>query len=452
MLIESLSGVRAHADELTSDFVRAYAIAFSHLVDAKRIVIGRDTRESGKAIVQEMKNALLEQGVKVVDIGICPTPTVQFNTHYQVAQGGISVTASHNPLPWNGLKFIDSEGIFLDPEKVETLIEKRKDVEKNYPEPEDEKAEELEDDGVKNHIESLLSLPYLNIDIIKKNKFKVAFDGVNGAGFQAIPELVEELGCEIVKINCDGDKEFPRDPEPSPKKLKDLEELVTSEKADIGFAVDADADRLAVVTEKGEAISEEMTLVIAAELVLSKVISADKKIATNLSTTRSLDDIAEKYNGEVIRTPVGEINVVQTMYEEKAVLGGEGNGGVIIPNSHRGRDSLTGIALILQLMAEKSEPLSEILSDIKQYTMIKQKVDRGDLELDEEIIEKLKEIREPEDINTMDGVKLNFEDGWVHIRESNTEPIFRIYAEGEDEKTAKEIIQPFIKFFKDIQS
>ncbi|MCF7740587.1 MAG: phosphoglucosamine mutase [Candidatus Marinimicrobia bacterium] len=452
MLIESLSGVRAHDKELTSDFVRAYAVAFSQLVKAKRIVIGRDPRESGKKIVKEIKKALLEQGIDVIDIGVCPTPTVQFNTHYHIAQGGISVTASHNPLPWNGLKFIDNQGMFLDPEKVETLIEKRKDVENNFPAPVDEEGELSKDDGIKNHIESLLTLPYLNVDRIKEKKFKVAFDGVNGAGYSAIPQLLEELGCEVVTINCDADEEFPRDPEPSPEKLSDLEDLVEKESADIGFAVDADADRLAIVTEKGEATSEEMTLVLVAKLVLSKAISADKKIVTNLSTTRALDDIAEEFDGQVIRTPVGEINVVKTMHEENALMGGEGNGGVIITNSHRGRDSLTGVALILQLLAEEDKKVSSILSDIKQYVMIKQKVERGDLELNEEIIEKLKEIREPEEVTTSDGVKLDFEEGWAHIRESNTEPIFRIYAEGKDEKAAKKIIQPYIKFFKDMQS
>lgn len=452
MLIESLSGVRAHDKELTSDFVRAYAVAFSQLVDAKRIVVGRDPRSSGEKIVKEITDALLEQGVKVIDIGICPTPTVQFNTYYHVAQGGIAVTASHNPLPWNGLKFLNSEGMFLAPDKVEELIEKRKKVEKNYPEPVDEKAEKLKDDGIKNHLESLLTLPYLNVDRIKEKKYKVAFDGVNGAGSVAIPKLLEKLGCETVTINCDIDKDFPRDPEPSPKKLSDLEDLVEKENADIGFAVDADADRLAVVKEDGEAVSEEMTLLLASKLVLSKAISADNKVVTNLSTTRSLDDIANEYGGEVIRTRVGEINVATTMHEENAVVGGEGNGGVIIPNTHRGRDSMTGVALILQLMAETEESISKIISNIKQYKMIKQKVDRGDLELDDDIMADLEDIREPESVNTQDGIKLDFEDGWVHIRESNTEPIFRIYAEGEDEATAKEIIQPYIKYFKDMQS
>ncbi|MCF7886223.1 MAG: phosphoglucosamine mutase [Candidatus Marinimicrobia bacterium] len=452
MLIESLSGVRAHDEELTSDFVRAYAVAFSQLINAKRIVIGRDPRKSGESIVEEMTEALTEQGVKVVDIGICPTPTVQFNTYYQAAQGGISVTASHNPLPWNGLKFIDSEGDFLKPEKVEELIEKRKDVENNYPEPLEEKADIIEDDGIKHHIESLLTIPYLNIDRIKDKKFKVAFDGVNGAGYRAIPELIEQLGCEVVTINCDKDKDFPRDPEPSPKKLGDLEDLVEKEKADIGFAVDADADRLAVVNDQGEAISEEMSLVLAAKLVLSKAISATKPVVTNLSTTRALDDITEEYDGKVIRTPIGEINVVNVMKEKKAIIAGEGNGGIILPNTHRGRDSLTGIALILQLMAEEGQTISDILANIKQYVMIKQKVERDGLELDDEILADLEKVREPEEVNTEDGIKLDFEDGWVHIRESNTEPIFRIYAEGEDEKTAKQIIQPFIKYFKDMQS
>jgi len=453
MLIESLSGVRAHDEELTDDFVRAYAVAFSELVEAKRIVIGRDTRESGERIVEEMKKALIEQGVKVVDIGICPTPTLQYNVHYQGAQGGIEVTASHNPLPWNGLKFIGGDSMFLRPEQVEELIDKRKQIQENYPAPQDEEAEVIEEKGIDPHIESLLMLKYLNKNRVQEQNFTVAFDGVNGAGFEAIPKLLEKIGCEVVTINCDAEEDFPRAPEPSPEKLTDLEELVQQESADIGFAVDADADRLAIVDDNGDAISEEMTLALAEKLILQKVIAYDKQVVTNLSTTRSVDDVAEEFEGaEVIRTKVGEINVVETLEEVEGVIGGEGNGGVILPHSHRGRDAMTGVLLILQLMAETDGSISDILSDMKQYYMLKQKVDKDDLEMTEDLIEEIKEIGDFEEENTADGVRLDFEEGWVHIRPSNTEPIFRIYAEGADEESAKDIIEPYMKFLKDKQS
>ncbi len=448
MLIESLSGVRAHDKELTDVFVKAYAAAFCEMMNGHRIVIGRDTRKSGNKIVKAMIETIRESGANVIDLGICPTPTVQYETWFLQADGGIMITASHNPLPWNGIKFIQSDGLFLDSEQMLTLQNRRKELENNMPEPNREETILIDyKDALKDHINSTIVLPYINIDKIARKKYKVVVDAVNGAAYKAIPELLTRLGCEVIKIHCDSTKDFPHEPEPLPENLGDLIKAVKKNKADIGLAIDPDGDRLAIVSDLGEPISEEYTLVLASELVLTKAFSSKKLIVTNLSTTMAVDDIAEKYGAKVIRTAIGEINVVKKMAEEDALIGGEGNGGIILPDSHLGRDSLVGTALIMQLLTERNIPLSKILQDIPQYKIFKTKVEAGTIDINQ-AIDQLIEIADTDQINLDDGVKFIWEDRWVHMRPSNTEPIIRIYAEAATMKQAKETANPFVNFFK----
>ena len=448
MIIESLSGVRAHDKDMSEAFLKAYAAAFVAEVGATRIVVGRDTRKSGEKILEIIIEGIRNAGAKVINIGVCPTPTVQLATYYHQAQGGISITASHNPLPWNGLKFINADGEFLNGQAMAELQESRKKLESNLPKAPKELPEVITaKDAIDNHITDILNLHYINVEQIKEKKFKVVFDAVNGGAFEAGPKLLEALGCEVVAINCDGKKDFPRNPEPTQDNLKELEEAVKKNKANIGFAVDPDGDRLAIVDEKGTALSEESTLVLVARLMLQRVISVDKEIVTNLSTTMALDKVAEEIGGQVTRTPVGEINVVEELHSGNAILGGEGNGGVILPFSKRGRDSLVGMAIVLFLLVYENKKVSEIMSEIPKFVMVKKKIEASIPDLLEEA-EKLEEIKEPVDVDTQDGVKLIFENCWVHIRKSNTEPIVRVVAEAPTREEAEVLASKYVNYFK----
>jgi len=448
MIIESLSGVRAHDKDMSEAFLKAYAAAFVAKTKATRIVVGRDTRKSGEKIMEIIIEGIRNAGAKVVNVGVCPTPTIQFATYYHQAQGGISITASHNPLPWNGLKFITDVGEFLNGEAMAELMESRKELESNLPKAPKELPEIIvADDAIDIHVNDILNFHYINVEQIKAKKFKVVFDAVNGGAYEAGPKLLEALGCEVVAINCDGKKDFPRTPEPTQENLKELEEAVKKNKANIGFAVDPDGDRLAVVDENGKALSEESTLVLVAKLMLQRVISVDKEIVTNLSTTMALDKVAEEFGGQVTRTPVGEINVVEELHSGSAILGGEGNGGVILPFSKRGRDSLSGMALVLYLLVFENKTVSEIMSTIPTFVMVKKKIETTVGDLLEEA-EKLEEIKEPVDVDTQDGVKLIFENCWVHIRKSNTEPIVRVIAEAPTKEEAEVLASRYVNYFK----
>lgn len=448
MIIESLSGVRAHDKDMSDTFLKAYAAAFVKKTGATRIVVGRDTRKSGEKIMATIIEGIRNAGAKVVNIGVCPTPTVQFNTYHHFAQGGISITASHNPLPWNGLKFINADGEFLNGEAMQELQESRKELENNLPKAPKELPEIIVDENaIDTHITDIVNLHYINADQIKAKKFKVVFDAVNGGAFAAGPKLLEALGCKVVAINCDGSKDFPRTPEPTRENLKELEEAVKKNKADIGFAVDPDGDRLAIVGNDGKALSEESTLVLVAKLMLQRVISVDKEIVTNLSTTMALDKVAEMYGGKVTRTPVGEINVVEKLHETNAILGGEGNGGIILPFSKRGRDSLTGMALVLFLLTLEEKTITEIMKEIPSFVMVKHKIETKIEDLSDEI-DKIAEIQEFVSENYDDGIKLTFENSWVHIRQSNTEPIVRVIAEAPTQEEAEAIASKYLSHFK----
>ncbi len=448
MLIESLSGVRGRDTDLNEEVVSSYAYAFSEFTDSDKILVGRDTRQNGQYIKSVLIEALKNTGKTVVDLGICPTPTVQHAVEHHQAAGGIVITASHNPLPWNGLKFIGSDGIFLDADEMLQLKNRRIEIGGTYQEYEKQKGSaHLYDSAVDDHIQSVLNINYIDPSTIRKAGFKVVVDAVNGAAYRAIPDLLTKLGCDVIRINCHHDKPFPRNPEPLPENLTELNQAVLEHQAHIGLATDPDGDRLAIVSDIGKPISEEYTLVLAEYLVLLKTERIEKKVVTNLSTTLAVDDIARQFDAEVIRTPIGEINVAKKMREVDACIGGEGNGGVLLPEAHLGRDSLVASVLALQLLAEQGKPLSVLMNELPRYTMIKKKVPRGNLELNE-LIDDLKQLKQPEELDLQDGIKFIWEDRWVHMRPSNTELIIRIYAEAPTKDAAGEVIAPFVKFFQ----
>ncbi|MEA1987165.1 MAG: phosphoglucosamine mutase [Candidatus Marinimicrobia bacterium] len=450
MLIETISGIRGVIGTgLTPKKIINYASGFGKWAGKGKIIIGRDSRPSGKIIADLFSDTLAWLGFDVLDIGIVPTPTVQLLTEKFGASGGIVITASHNPFPWNGIKFIAPSGLFLDAEEVEAVLKFSKEESFEYKKSgEFGKISEYAN-AIEEHIENVLKIPYLDLEKIRSRKFKVVIDAVNGGGSIALPKLLESLGCEVVKVNCKPDGYFPHTPEPLPENLTDLLEAVKNAKADIGMAVDPDADRLAIVDENGNYLSEEYTIVMSIETVLSKNKKVNPIVVTNLSTTLAVEKVAEKYSGKVVRTAVGEINVSKKMREIDATIGGEGNGGIILPDSHLGRDSLVGSALVLQFLAEEDKKLSERYKKLPQFKMSKMKVEVGEYPK-EKVIEKLEEKFKNEKINMVDGIKISYENSWVHIRKSNTEPILRVYSEAQSFDEAKELGDKFVSEIKKI--
>jgi len=448
MLIESISGIRGTVgDSLTPPVITEYAAAFAQWAGKGTIVLGRDSRVSGKVIADIFARTLQWMGLDVIDIGIVPTPTVQLLTEKWEARGGIAITASHNPFPWNGIKFIDSTGLFLDAEQVTTVLNHKKAGNPAYKAAGEFGEYNKHQDAIALHVENVLKIPYIDIETIRARQFKVVVDAVNGGGSIALPTLLLALGCEVIEINCVPDGHFPHTPEPLPENLTDLLKAVKKHKADIGLAVDPDADRLAVVDEKGNYLSEEYTLVMATEVVLSQTKVKNPKVVTNLSTTLAVTNIAEQYGAECLRTAIGEINVAKKMKEVGAVIGGEGNGGIISPDSHLGRDSLVGAAMVLHFLAMDERPMSEKFAAFPQYKMAKKKIDIGKNDPDA-ILEALKKEFAYEDCNTVDGLKISRADRWVHLRKSNTEPILRVYSEAPTAEAADELGEQFLNEIK----
>jgi len=444
MLIESLSGVRGYDTDLTKELISSYAAALKELLACRRVVLGRDPRASGVRIREQLTEALRRYGVAVIDLGICPTPTVEMAVVQHRADAGVVITASHNPLPWNGLKFLGADGLFLDPEQMLWIKQNRQSLLAKYSDVHFSPGDLIFYEWAnRDHINAILKLPYVEIESIRRQHFKVAVDAVNGAGSKIIPELLKEFDCEVIAIHCDPHQPFPHPPEPLPENLTDLCQAVKDNSADLGLAIDPDGDRLAIVSDKGVPISEEYTLVLATKLVLSKTGKKNQKVVANLSTTRALEDLAARYNAKVIRTPVGEINVARRMQMEKALIGGEGNGGVILPEAHLGRDSLVGTALVLQLLADEKCSLSAVMPTLPQYFMVKRKIPRGKADFNE-IMNHLIQSVDNAEINTEDGLKFSWSDRWVHIRTSNTEPIMRIYAEAPTSQAADQLADRFV--------
>ncbi|MEO5588328.1 MAG: phosphoglucosamine mutase [Gemmatimonadaceae bacterium] len=443
-LMVSVSGVRGRVGEaLTPEVIAKFAAGFGAWARSKttteggrpKVVVGRDSRVSGPMFQPVVLAALQSVGCDVIDVGMAPTPTIQLAVEHHHAAGGLAITASHNPIEWNALKFIGPSGLFLDGSEA---AEMRAVVDGDIPRAKWDGLGKIETDSeaIARHIALVLALPFIDLDGIRRREFHVALDCVRGAGGAFMPELLRQLGCRVSAINIETDGVFPRAPEPVPENLGELESLVKTSGAAIGFAVDPDVDRLALVSDEGRAIGEDYTLALAAKVVLRH---REGPIVTNLSTSRIIDDIAGEQGRRVVRAPVGEVNVATRMRSESAPVGGEGNGGVILTEMHLGRDAPVGAALILQLLNEEGKPLSEIVASYPRYAIVKDKLDRPAAPLDD-VYGSLRKTFADADADTQDGLRLSWTDRWVHIRPSGTEPIVRVIAEAPTRAEAEELV------------
>ncbi len=441
----SISGLRGETGyTLTPQVIVTYTQAFAKFINGKKVIVGRDSRLSGPFVADLVRGVLVASGCQVIDIGIVPTPTVQLEVEHHQAAGGIAITASHNPIQWNGLKFMGSDGRFLPPAQAHQVYQMA-DRNEALLQPWDKLGSvTFDDQAIERHIEKVLHISYLDVQAIKKRKFKVAVDTVNGAGGRIIPQLLEKLGCQVIAINQEPNGRFAHTPEPLPENLKQLSEAVRQNNADVGFAVDPDVDRCAIVDNEGQPLGEEYTLVIATRLVLSKQLG---RVVVNMSTSRASEDIARYYNCLFERSKVGEINVTEKMKELEAIIGGEGNGGVILPEVHLGRDAPVAVALTLQALLEHGGTMKELKASLPQYEMVKKKVSIEGLNPDQ-ILERLQEKYKDQPINTLDGLKIDFEQSWVHLRKSNTEPIMRIIAEAPTLQEAEALANRFLEEIK----
>ena len=440
-LMVGVSGIRGRVgDALTPEVVARYAAAFGAWSIAnnpsRAIVVGRDSRVSGPMFHRIVVGTLQLVGCDVIDIGLTTTPGCQLAVEYHHAAGGLMLSASHNPIEWNALKCIGASGLFLEASEGAAM---RALVDTGTPHAQwDAIGTVTQDDGVaERHIASVLAIPYVDAAAIRARKFKVALDCVRGAGATIMPALLERLGCEVVGMNMEPDGRFPREPEPIPANLREFERFVAKSGADIGFAVDPDVDRLALVSDEGKAVGEDYTLALAAKLVLRH---RTGPIVTNLSTSLLVDDVAREAGVEAVRAPVGEVNVAVRMRELDAPIGGEGNGGVILPEVHLGRDAPIGAALLLQLLVEEGRPLSAIVAGLPRYVIVKDKLDRPNASLDT-VYAALRSAFPDAVVDLQDGLRLSWPDRWVHVRPSGTEPIVRVIAEGPDELSAKELVR-----------
>ena len=451
-LIKSISGIRgtiggAVSDNLTPIDAVKFAAAYGMWVKEQRkktnyrVVIGRDARISGEMIQNLVMNTLIGMGIDVINLGLSTTPTVEVAVPMEHADGGIILTASHNPKQWNALKLLDANGEFLNAAHSQRVLDlaEREDV--DFAEVDDLGKITVNNAYFDLHIDEVLALDYVDIEAIKSCKFKVVVDGVNSTGGIVVPLLLERLGVEPIKLHCTPDGHFPHNPEPLKAHLTDLSDKVVQTGADFGIAVDPDVDRLAFMDEQGTLFGEEYTLVACADFVLSQ---NKGNTVSNLSSTRALRDVTQKHGGAYTASAVGEVNVVNAMKANKAVIGGEGNGGVILPEAHFGRDALVGIALFLSLLAEKQISVSALKKTYPLYYMSKKKIDLDpNIDVDG-LLEAMENKYANEPLTTVDGVKIDFADSWVHLRKSNTEPIIRIYTEAPSQQQADKLADRFI--------
>jgi len=443
-LIKSISGIRgtiggAVGSNLTPLDTVKFAAAYGTWIKQQRskehyrVVVGRDARISGAMVQNLVMNTLIGLGIDVIDLDLSTTPTVEIAVPLEKADGGIVLTASHNPKQWNALKLLDANGEFLNAEHSQRVLD--------IAEADTMEFADVDELGIitKNqayfdiHIDEVLDLEFVNVKAISDCKFKVVVDAVNSTGGIAIPLLLERLGVEAVKIHCEPNGQFPHNPEPLKQHLTDLSETVISSHADFGIAVDPDVDRLAFMDENGIMFGEEYTLVACADYILSQ---RPGNTVSNLSSTRALRDVTEKHGGTYTASAVGEVNVVNAMKATNAVIGGEGNGGIIFPESHYGRDALVGVALFLSLLAERKMAVSALRASYPSYFMSKKKIDLNPTIDVDAILEAMEAKYKHEQISTIDGVKIDFPTEWVHLRKSNTEPIIRIYTEAPSQEKA----------------
>ncbi len=457
-LIKSISGIRGTIggkvnDNLTPVDVVKFAAAFgtwlqrNHNKENLTLVIGRDARISGKMVNSLVTGTLQGLGINVIDLGLSTTPTVEVMVPELNADGGIILTASHNPKQWNALKLLNEKGEFINGENGAEVLRIADNEDFDFAEVDGLGKYETRSDGFDTHISKILALPMVDAEVVKAKKFKVVLDAVNSTGGISIPPLLEQLGCEVVKLYCEPNGHFPHNPEPLKEHLSDICELVRKEKADLGIVVDPDVDRLAIIDENGEMFGEEYTLVVVADYLLKHKKGA---AVSNLSSSRALRDVAEKHNSEYFASAVGEVNVVTLMKEKNAVIGGEGNGGIIYPELHYGRDSLVGTALFLTHLAKENKTVSELRTTYPAYFMGKKKIElTPEINVDE-LLTKMENLYQNEEVSTVDGVKIDFSESWVHFRKSNTEPIIRIYTEAKSQEEADQLGDDMIAKIKSL--
>lgn len=441
----SISGVRGITGEsLTPKIAARFASAFGTYLGQGQVLIGQDTRPSGTMLKKAVLSGLLATGCQPVEVGILPIPTILFLTREKQARGAVVITASHNPPEWNGLKFIGPEGLYLRSSQVEEFLDIFHQGEFTFVPAERIKPVIQEKNAGEPHLEKILE--HIKVNSIRRRKFRVVADCANGAGARLLPQLLEELGCEILLLNTSQDGQFAHQSEPVPENLGELCHRVKEFRADLGLAQDADADRLALVDEKGRPLGEDLTLDLAVQHRLKK-----KKgpVVVNLSASMAIEELAARFRVPVIRTKIGEINVVEAMLEHGAVIGGEGNGGIIWPEIHPCRDSLTAAGLVLEMLAEAREPLSALAAPFRAYHLIKDKIDCP-TELAFRAVVELRHRYQGENISTLDGLKISWPDAWVHLRPSNTEPIIRLLAETRSAARSRRLIENFKREIKRI--
>lgn len=458
-LIKSISGIRGTIGGNTGDnltpldavkFASAYGTWLKQHAGKEKIkvVIGRDARISGPMIHNLVMNTLVGLGIDVIDLGLSTTPTVEVAVPLEKADGGIILTASHNPKQWNALKLLNEKGEFLSGKDGAEILEIAEDEAFEYSDV-DSLGEVTENGAYMDiHIDEVLELPLVNADAVRKAKFKVVVDGVNSSGGVIIPRLLRQMGVEVVELYCEPNGHFPHNPEPLKEHLTDICELVVKEKANFGIVVDPDVDRLAFISDDGEMFGEEYTLVACADYVLSKT---PGNTVSNMSSSRALRDITEKHNGSYEASAVGEVNVVELMKKNNAIIGGEGNGGIIYPELHYGRDSLVGVALFLTYLAENNvTSVAALRASYPQYYMSKNKIElTPQIDVDA-ILKGMATKYANEEVSTVDGVKIDFAEEWVHLRKSNTEPIIRIYTEAHTQEKANALAERIIGEIKEI--
>ncbi len=450
-LIKSISGIRgtiggAPDENLTPLDAVKFAAAYGTYMlnhangNAKTIVIGRDARLSGEMIQTLVTQTLIGLGLDVIDLGMATTPTVEMAVPKEKALGGIILTASHNPKQWNALKLLNADGEFLDAAAGAEILSLVNAEGFSFAAVDDLGKLTQKDTHLAEHIKAVCSHPLVNVANIKNAQFTAVVDGVNSIGGIAIPNLLDALGVKTIPLYCDPTGHFPHNPEPLKEHLTDLSEKVKEHKADLGIVVDPDVDRLAFMDETGEMFGEEYTLVACADYVLSKT---PGNTVSNMSSTKALSDVTEAHGGHYFASAVGEVNVVKMMKEKNAVIGGEGNGGIIDPNLHYGRDALVGVGLFLSLLAEKKISVSALKKTYPLYYMSKGKISLSPKMDVDALLQKAEKKYQCEDINTLDGVKILFGNQWVHLRKSNTEPIIRVYSEAPSQHQADELVERF---------
>lgn len=445
-LIKSISGIRGTiggkvGDNLTPIDIVECTAAFGYWLKTQeaplKLVLGRDGRISGALVSQLVAQTLVGLGFEVIDLGLSTTPTVEMAVPEFGAGAGIIVTASHNPKQWNALKFLNGKGEFISGEDGEALLKLLSEGRILFSEVDEMGTYRQEEGYLQRHFDHILALADVNIGLVKSKKFKVVVDAVNSTGALSVPPLLALLGCEVILINGEITGDFAHNPEPLPAHLTQLSEAVVQEKADLGIAIDPDVDRLAFVNEDGSMFGEEYTLVAVADYMLSKTPGAS---VSNLSSTRALRDVTEKHGGKYYASAVGEVNVVEQMKAVNAVIGGEGNGGIIVPALHYGRDALAGIALFLSHLAQSGLSMTALRATYPNYEMVKDKI-ALDASIDlAKVLASLESSHKDDHYNTIDGLKIDFPDCWVHLRKSNTEPIIRIYAEGPTQAIAEHLV------------